>query len=470
MGTGSARDRGKLSLQWEMFCWHPTKFSDENKPKERDKRLHGGFERITGTGQSMTLVVRFGESELLREEMRKHEIALGILPEGRISIELTPTDKLASPAPAGPHLDSKGGRFNKFFDILFRPISFEIEVDADGHVIAPEPDHLLPIQDPAPDPVDGVPQRPAPGPHAYVFVETTRARGAIRHQRIQIDWKPDWIARHSPHLGPLPVDRESNDIREIILHVTGGPLIAGAVSKFLRTSAKKTSGIHYIVDMDGHIIKMLHERDGAFHAGHVSGVHLAGWGEGESAARVARTSIGIEHVATAGNEWPDVQIQASLELVRQLTNHFGLSPRDVIGHNDVIVLKSTRALPKKTKVCPGDALPWERYQEAGLSLTAKSDFNPPADIYGGIFNTQAFLDDSAPADVVQELQEDLNRIGWWLPARRGGHRRFGTFDEHTEAGVTRFQARFMARQGFPFTPAAVDLITARIIKQVVANL
>jgi N-acetyl-anhydromuramyl-L-alanine amidase AmpD len=467
MATGSVRDPGKLTLRWEMFFWHPTELSDEGNPVERAALLNSGFERITGSGQSVAVVVRDGATEVFSQTARGHVIALSRLPEGRLTVELTPSDKLLSGIPAGPHLDSKGGKFNKPHDVMFRPVAFEIDVNADGEVTAPTPDRLLPVRDAAPEPVDGQPARPAPGPHAYVFVETVRRKGRVVSQQIQVDWKPDWLSRIEPPLRPTRKDRESNGVREVVLHITDGPKIVGAIRKFLAPG--KDGGIHYIVDMDGHVVKMVHERHGTFHAGFKK-VHLAAWGEGETSAKVARTSVGIEHVAAPGDEWPEAQIEASLDLVRQLSRHFGLAQRDVIGHNDVIVLKSKRALPATTKPCPAGGLPWERYQRAGLSLAAKTTFDPPENIYGGVFETRAVLDASAPRDAIEELQRDLHRIGWWLPAQRGGKRRFGTFDEHTTAGVVRFQARFMARQKLKFAKGKVDPATARAIKQVIASL
>jgi N-acetyl-anhydromuramyl-L-alanine amidase AmpD len=456
-----------------MFFWHPTELSDEGRPVERAKRLHGGFERITGAGQHVAVVVRQGSRELFDQDVRVHEVTFPPLPEGRLTVELTPSDRLSSGSRAGPGLDSKGGSFNDFFDVMFRPVSFEIEVDAEGAVVAPTADRLLPVQDAAPAPETGPPSRPAPGPHAYVFVEPARTRkGRLQSQRILVDWKPDWISRLHPRLRPTPVGRDDLGVREVVLHITTGPKIAGAVQKFmaLKSGSKQaSSGIHYIVDMDGHVVKMLHERHGAFHAGFRK-IHLAGWGEGGTAARIAKTSIGIEHVAAAGDEWPEAMIVASLDLVRVLVRDFDVESHAVIGHNDVIVLKSKRALPKKTKVCPGGGLPWERYEAAGIVLAADSAVEPPATMYDGVFATRTVLDAKAPRAAIEELQADLHRLGWWLPAARGGRRPLGTFDEHTGAGVVRFQARFMARQGLKFTKGKVDLATARLIKQVVANL
>ena len=473
MITGSARDPGKVTLRWDMAFWHPTELSDDGKPVERAKRLFNGFERITGAGQHVTVVVRQGRSELFNQDVRVHEVTFPPLPEGRLTVELTPSDRLSSGSRAGPTLDSKGGKFNDFFDVMFRPVSFEIAVDAEGAVIAPTSERLLPVQDAAPAPETGPPSRAAPGPHAYVFVEPARTRkGRLQSQRILVDWKPDWISRLHPRLRPTPVGRDGLGVREVVLHITTGPKIAGAVQKFtaLKSGSKvASSGIHYIVDMDGHVVKMLHERHGAFHAGYRK-THLAGWGEGGTAAQIAKTAIGIEHVAAPGDEWPEGMIVASLDLVGELVRHFDIEPRAVIGHNDVIVLKSTRALPRTTKVCPGGGLPWERYEAAGIILAADATVEPPATMYDGVFATRPALDAKASRAAIEELQRDLHRMGWWLPAARGGTRPLGTFDEHTGAGVARFQARFMARQKLKFTKGRVDVATARLIKQVVATI
>jgi N-acetyl-anhydromuramyl-L-alanine amidase AmpD len=477
---GSARDPGRWLLRWDSFFWHPTELSDKGEPVTRGS-LENGFELLGGK-EAVTVSVKEGSTEIFTVTARRKNFDLDLSTvvgrEASLNVTLTPSDPMLSPERAGPGLDSKGGKFNKYYDLMFRAVSFTVELNAAGEFVTPTPGAIVAVQDPAPapDPDPAVPSRPAPAPHAYLFA-TAETRGRVVRQVMTVDWKPDWVSRWHPVIRPMRVGRDGRAIREVILHITEGPIMGAAVREFLYVQKKSkqgklrdnTKGIHYIVDIDGHVVKMLHERHGGFHAAHLTGVHAAAFGTESSRPEVAKTSIGIEHAAAAGQEWPAEQREGSLDLVRQLMDHHGLEPWNIVGHNDVIIKKSLDGLPLDTKPCPAGGLPWETFQDRGICLAADTDFDPPAAIYGGIFSAGNILDQKAPSAVIRELQDDLRRIGWWVPGKKGGKKLFGTFDESTEAGVRRFQARFMARHGLKFEKGKVDLATARRIKQVVAN-
>ena len=209
----------------------------------------------------------------------------------------------------------------------------------------------------------------------------------------------------------------------------------------------------------------------------------------------ALNSIGVEHAAASGVSWPQGQIDGSANLVRAIVDTFQIAPCDVIRHRDLAVHKNTwatghrSASGQRSKDCPGDALPWRRYQDEGLTLAPLDAPIDPATIYHGIFGHLTFMDAKAgdpetralQAEAITELQMDLRRIGYWCPLWKPGTRRrlgietrgvlnFGQYDEATRYAVRLSQQRFMTARGV--TPAKmerVDAATAIVIKQVTAN-
>jgi N-acetylmuramoyl-L-alanine amidase len=91
----------------------------------------------------------------------------------------------------------------------------------------------------------------------------------------------------------------------------------------------------------------------AWHAG------VSTWeGEGDVNAR----SIGIE-IVNGGHdfglpEFPDSQIEAVIELLRDILARHGLEGARVVGHSDVA--------PGR-KQDPGEKFPWKRLAEAGVA-------------------------------------------------------------------------------------------------------
>jgi len=84
-------------------------------------------------------------------------------------------------------------------------------------------------------------------------------------------WKP--LLNHS---APGTIEQK----REIVLHVTDGPTLAGAIASFTNSVYPNRTSAHLIGDRDGSITQLLDLRDTAWHADEANGF-----------------SIGIEHVA-----------------------------------------------------------------------------------------------------------------------------------------------------------------------------
>lgn len=513
MARGSTRAPNRVFLDWGFRFWHP----DNEAGKLPMERLDSdGFEM----GRSNHIAVSFHDRNRSSSiiEVRRcstssnhvetpldsliDEIDVELLPDnGAVTLCLTPSSGILSAGPAGPDLTHRSTNYSRRFDVQLRPVCFQVHLSKSGLIFDPTPGERIFVQDPAPEPDSDAPARPAPAPHASVILVEKDDR-----QVLMVDWRFDWFSRHTGNLGkkgkpdikpvsrPFELARTDIGIREIILHITGGPMIGKAIHKFI--AAKREAGIHYIVDMDGHVVKMLEESHGTNHAGfkvrsRPDLLIRPRFGEdmGGSTVSVNQSSIGIEHAAANGKEFSDPQKEASVDLVSQLTQDFAIDPWNVVGHNDVIVDINKRALLKQTKPCPGSSFPWKEYQDKGLSLAPLAAVPVPSDVYGSIFDIARFMDEKLTDPMhkemqraaVAELQLDLRRIGWWTPGwkkkssranRTAGNLNLGVYDTATRAAVKLFQARFIKGRGMLLAKGGfgrVDHTTAVVIKKVVGN-
>ena len=146
------------------------------------------------------------------------------------------------------------------------------------------------------------------------------------------DTSPDVIERVPgayPHVqwirSPNYSSRQGSPIRYIVIHDIEGTM-PGAISIF-KSAASQVSA-HYIVrSRDGHIVKMVHETDDAWHAGH-------GW--------FNRHSIGIEHEGFAnrkrgGGYYTDTLYEASARLSCAIAHRYGIpvDRKHIFGHLNV---------------------------------------------------------------------------------------------------------------------------------------
>ncbi|CAN5557535.1 hypothetical protein BH11MYX1_BH11MYX1_11670 [soil metagenome] len=144
---------------------------------------------------------------------------------------------------------------------------------------------------------------------------------------------PNTIAKiapgHTPPYQWIPSpnfsSREGYPIRYVVIHDIEGTM-AGAISVF-KNKANQASA-HYIVrSHDGHIVKMVFERNNAWHAGH-------GW--------FNRHSIGIEHEGFAhkqkgGGYYTDTLYGASAALTCAIAHRYNIpvDRKHIFGHENV---------------------------------------------------------------------------------------------------------------------------------------
>jgi N-acetylmuramoyl-L-alanine amidase len=276
-----------------------------------------------------------------------------------------------------------------------------------------------------------------------------------RNPRVLVDLQPVWM--RSPNHGARGVDATT-----IIIHHTGGPRIGPALNEFLGP----VKSIHYMIDTDGQIVKMVQDSRRANHAGE------ARW---NGSSNVNSSSIGIEIVNATG-VYTEAQYAALVGLLDRLrTGVATLLAWNVIAHSDVGTNASGRLGRKSTD--PGLEFQWARVERIGLGM--RSIAGPfPTTIYGGFFgvlptgsirrndnDASRRFDGAARPSVtgnpVRELQQDLTTIGYSVGTPDGD------FGDKTHFAVMMLQEHFFAGgRGHKAPDGKVDAATAFLIKGV----
>jgi len=153
----------------------------------------------------------------------------------------------------------------------------------------------------------------------------------------------------SPNFGP----RRGGAVPDlVVLHYTGMDTAEGAIAR-LAVPASEVSA-HYLVDLDGRVVRLVAEEMRAWHAG------AASWG---GVADVNSCSIGIE-IVNCGHElgyppFPEPQMTALGALLAGILARHGISPERVVGH---------ACVAPGRKRDPGEKLDWRRLARGGLSV------------------------------------------------------------------------------------------------------
>ena len=309
----------------------------------------------------------------------------------------------ATKRPAGPALTDE----HTTAEFLFRPFTLVFAVDKTGALLQDEIDVL-------PDKLDL--SFEGPRDPAYVrIIESTKGT-APGSNLIVVDWRPDWMVsgtekraksrRYDTRDVPInpwdnshtKQDRLTRAPPVVTIHQTSThhlSFLPGFIKNpFLGPNAKgeivmkNEESIHYLVDVDGFVVKVLDELYRANHAGH------SAWEQ-----RVAANdfTVGIETLHTDGDppasegklklrRFTREQYEAIIRLLAELTATYPLRGRRVLGHMEVIV---TDATPKADNFvegqgapavvtngtisrdrvdCPGPFFEWQRLEEAGVAL------------------------------------------------------------------------------------------------------
>ena len=247
----------------------------------------------------------------------------------------------------------------------------------------------------------------------------------------EMSFEPDYRnarVRPSPNFGER---RDCIKPDTIILHYTGMATAQGAEDWLCDTRSQVSS--HYLVYEDGAVVQMVPEKARAWHAG------KSYWhGETDMNSR----SVGIE-IANPGHDlgysdFPDVQIDAVIDLCRDIIARWSIRVERVLAHSDIA--------PSR-KIDPGEKFPWRRLAEAGVCFYVE-----PGTCAGG--KVLSFGDEGG---AVAQFQSGLTRVGYGISVT-------GTYDAETVTVVKAFQRRFRPDRVDGVADAATQDTLLRVLK------
>ncbi|MEM9443504.1 MAG: N-acetylmuramoyl-L-alanine amidase [Pseudomonadota bacterium] len=141
----------------------------------------------------------------------------------------------------------------------------------------------------------------------------------------------------------------------LILHYTGMKSASAALDRLCDPEAKVSA--HYLIDEDGHVLRLVDEHRRAWHAG------ISYWRGRE---RLNDCSIGIE-IVNPGHEWgyrpfTEAQYRALEHLCSDIMSRWSIAPFRLLAHSDIA--------PDR-KEDPGELFDWQRLANAGIGLWPK---------------------------------------------------------------------------------------------------
>jgi N-acetylmuramoyl-L-alanine amidase len=219
----------------------------------------------------------------------------------------------------------------------------------------------------------------------------------------------------------------------LILHYTGMPTGEAALKALTDPACEVSS--HYLVWEDGSIDQLVAESDRAWHAGR------GAW-KGETDLNSA--SIGIE-IVNPGHEggsppFPDLQIEATIALVRDIAARWSIAPERILAHSDIAPAR---------KRDPGEVFPWGKLWRNGIGhWTEPSPRSGPP-----LFAPE----EECPS--VRALQAMLALYGY-------GVEMTGIYDRQTRQVVTAFQRHFRPT----LVDGEADASTAATLKALIDGL
>lgn len=152
-------------------------------------------------------------------------------------------------------------------------------------------------------------------------------------------------------------DRKDGSIKYLIMHYTGMSTGEEAIERLCDKDAAVSA--HYVVEENGDVVALVDEEKRAWHAG------VSKWEEDED---INDLSIGIE-IVNPGHPYPGYesvyrlfppeQMEAVLELGREILNRHNILPCYVLGHSDVAW---------RRKIDPGELFDWSFLASHGLGL------------------------------------------------------------------------------------------------------
>lgn len=274
--------------------------------------------------------------------------------------------------------------------------------------------------------------------------------GALREdaQTLWVDYKPDFIQianKTAKQKAKRPSERKNKKAKPVLqnlfihLHHTEGPTPGSALEDFINKTIK---GAHYLVDVDGFVIKLTDESFRANHAGKAHWYDLDSGKIDNTIAVFNDLSVGIEQVNEEGDDYPANQVSATSELVGRLRKALKVSRHNVLNDGETALnfddKRTQKSLGRKVD-CPGPTYPWSVLEKAGNATNPAVRSAVPHDRYGDFFKTDPTgeIDASASTDAIDGLQLTLSELGYFVNSN-------STMDNATIRAVEAFQNRYFS--------------------------
>ncbi len=284
-----------------------------------------------------------------------------------------------------------------------------------------------------------------------------RTRAAISNDHLPLDWKPTWMKAPTKSGENA---RVVTTVDLIVCHHTGGPLVGPAINTFLNSTEIQSA--HYLIDTNGHVIKMVADRRIA---------NQTGTSKWKGDRNLNSRSIGIEIVNSTG-DYPAVQMDAAIALIQRLMGAYRahIPAHRIVGHSDIATHKPNdtdvpdwkrHVLSTRRAGDPGRRFEWEKLEALGLGMVPSVGImlghwarivllgNPFFELREGdrdaSGSTAAIHAGTArpgvTATLVADVQQDLEHIGYAVRRPGVAH---GTFDEWTARALEMFQRHFFS--------------------------
>lgn len=136
----------------------------------------------------------------------------------------------------------------------------------------------------------------------------------------------------------------------IVLHYTQQDSVEESLQTLRTANSQGKVSAHYLLGKDGRLYQLVADSQRAWHAGG------GRWG---TITDLNSASIGIEIDNNGIDPYPDVQIEALIALLHDLTTRLRIPKSQIIGHSD---------LAPSRKIDPGAHFPWKRLHDAGFGV------------------------------------------------------------------------------------------------------
>lgn len=296
--------------------------------------------------------------------------------------------------------------------------------------------------------------------------------------QLPVDLKPIWMRGARAATAQT---RSTSDIQLFVIHNTGADSVSEAtIGPDINTFIDGAAEIHYLMDLNGHVIKFMKDRTKVNHAG--------GKWKGISPNE---NSIGIElvHKEAGVHEYTDDQYSSLLEFLGRINQAYPFDRTQITGHSDVgtHISATVGAPPDHVDLDlldghrdqdPGQVFRWENLERNNWGMVPQTA--ELGDAYGKLFTLAdavvlqsgdndahhkfgAKIRPATPGTPVNDLQNDLAQIGYSLHVN-------GSYDKYTKLAVASFQRHFFSGSRRRDADGKVDKATAEMIKNVVNGL